>query len=266
MARKKPQPPEGAPEWMVTYGDMMTLLLCFFVMIVAMSEIKKDETKYIQAVASIQKVFGYRGGIGAVPTDLPPEVSPARREMAQMAKQLKQRMSKSADPGQQGRHTTVKSIRDGMKFTVGGTAMFEEGRAELLAKAHGELREIADRLRGYRLKIEVRGHTSSAELPANSPFKSNVNRRSDDHMGLSIARAKAVRDFLIGLGPERGRIDSQRIRVTGVGDCEPLVDRAYEPDHREKNDRVEIIVTEALVEDFEGPAADASSDGVNVGK
>ena len=35
--------PKGAPEWLVTYGDAMTLLLCFFVIIVSMSEVKKDE-------------------------------------------------------------------------------------------------------------------------------------------------------------------------------------------------------------------------------
>ena len=49
-------------------------------------------------------------------------------------------------------------------------------------------------------------------------------------MGLSMARAKAVRDFLVAHGPDRGPIDPQRIRVTGAGSCEPLVDRAYQPD------------------------------------
>ena len=49
MAReKKPEePPTGAPAWMVTYGDMMSLLLCFFIMLVAMSEIKEDKFKKI---------------------------------------------------------------------------------------------------------------------------------------------------------------------------------------------------------------------------
>ena len=47
----------GAPEWMVTYGDMMTLLLCFFVIIVSMSEIKKDE-KFLQVLESIRSAFG----------------------------------------------------------------------------------------------------------------------------------------------------------------------------------------------------------------
>ena len=56
MARKKKQAPAGAPQWMVTYGDMMTLLLCFFVIIVSMSEIKKDE-RFQEVIESIRSAF-----------------------------------------------------------------------------------------------------------------------------------------------------------------------------------------------------------------
>ena len=41
MAKKQKCPPAGAPDWMVTFSDMTTLLLCFFVLIIAFSEIKK---------------------------------------------------------------------------------------------------------------------------------------------------------------------------------------------------------------------------------
>ena len=43
MPKKKEEQEEGAPAWMVTYGDMVTLLLCFFVLLFSMSEIKKDK-------------------------------------------------------------------------------------------------------------------------------------------------------------------------------------------------------------------------------
>ena len=70
MARpKKQEGPKGAPEWMVTYGDAMTLLLCFFVIIVSMSEVKKDE-RFQEVVESLRRAFGgYVGAVGAVPIE-----------------------------------------------------------------------------------------------------------------------------------------------------------------------------------------------------
>ena len=48
MARsKKIEPPTGAPAWIVTYGDCMTLLLCFFVILVSMSEMKQEDRKSV---------------------------------------------------------------------------------------------------------------------------------------------------------------------------------------------------------------------------
>ncbi|NLF31949.1 MAG: MotB, partial [Planctomycetes bacterium] len=80
MARKQ-QAPQGAPEWVLTYGDMMSLLLCFFIMIVAMSELKQDE-RFRKVVESVQREFGYSRSIGMAPADMPPEMSPTQRRLA----------------------------------------------------------------------------------------------------------------------------------------------------------------------------------------
>ncbi len=48
----------GIPEWVVTFGDMMSLLLTFFIMLVSLSEIKEEET-YQALVNSVQEQFGY---------------------------------------------------------------------------------------------------------------------------------------------------------------------------------------------------------------
>ena len=63
MAVKKKPAAEsaGAPLWMVTYGDMVTLLLTFFVMLLAMSEVKKDD-RFIDFMQAIREAFGYVGG------------------------------------------------------------------------------------------------------------------------------------------------------------------------------------------------------------
>lgn len=57
MFREPPSPPQGAPEWMVTYADMVTLLLTFFVMLASFSEINR-EGSYQELVESVQGRFG----------------------------------------------------------------------------------------------------------------------------------------------------------------------------------------------------------------
>ena len=51
--------PAGVPEWVVTYGDMMSLLLTFFIMLVSLSEIEANE-KYRAVMDALQKYVGYR--------------------------------------------------------------------------------------------------------------------------------------------------------------------------------------------------------------
>jgi len=54
---------------MVTYGDAMTLLLCFFVIMVSMSELKHNQ-RFQQVMESLRRAFGgYQGSVGALPID-----------------------------------------------------------------------------------------------------------------------------------------------------------------------------------------------------
>lgn len=251
MPRKQPQAEEGAPAWMVTYGDMMTLLLCFFVIIVALSEIKEEE-KYRIIVKSLQETFGYRGGVGTNPSDVPPDVSPTMRQLATAADNYRLHKGESLDEGQAGRHNQVQSIRDGQEHRQGGVVNFDTGSAALSPAVQATLVQIADRTRGFNTKIDIRGHTARADLPAGSPWT--------DHLELSLARARAVRDFLA----EAGGIRPERMRVEGAGPYEPLVSPAYTPQQWRQNDRVEVIILESLVEEYEGQAAPDDSDQPSV--
>jgi len=72
MATKKPKTEEpGVPEWVVTFGDMMSLLLCFFILLQMFSELKQDH-EYQRVITAIKEAFGYAGGIGVMPIDDPP--------------------------------------------------------------------------------------------------------------------------------------------------------------------------------------------------
>ena len=60
MAKKEPPPPKGSPAWMATFGDLMNLLLCFFVLLYAMSNI--DAAKFEEIAASFSSAFGIFSG------------------------------------------------------------------------------------------------------------------------------------------------------------------------------------------------------------
>lgn len=235
---KKEEPPAGAPEWVVTYGDMMSLLLVFFIALVSMSEIKKD--RFQQAVESLQRAFGgFEGGIGQMPMELPTKNTLIDKLLEL---DIPINIDKRGDTdveGMEGKKFRVTNIRDGLQVVVGGLVAFDRFGAELKPEARELIAKTAGLLRGYNTRILVRGHATNEPLPADAPFA--------DARDLSYARAKAVIREL-----EAGGVRSDRLIPIAVGDAEPYVRQAYSEERRALNRRVEIVVTEDLVEEYAG--------------
>ena len=237
MAKRPKKEGGDIPEWIVTYGDMMTLLLCFFVLLAAFSELKKEH-EYQKVITAVKEAFGYSGGVGVLPINDPPLRSMIE-SLQELAKQKmnKKTVSQNTTAGIQGKESTVTRVHEGLKFTIGGSQMFEPGSAVLNDAAKPELERVARLLIGKRFKIEVRGHAASKTLPPGSPFR--------DLTDLSYYRAKAVHDFLV----ETGGLDPLVLRISAAGDTEPVEPRAYTPEPQAVNRRVEIMQTEAEVEE-----------------
>ena len=232
-------PPEGAPDWVVTYGDMMTLLLCFFVILVSLSEIKKED-QYRAVVEAVQKAFGMKGGGGAMPTQENPEMSLIQRlDEVNLQRKKEPEQSNADDPGIEGREREVTRVREGQKFAVGGRITFEPGQSELTPLAKRSLRKVAVEFRGNNTKIELTGHAASREISVHSQYK--------DLWTLSFARAKAVMEYLVS---EEVGIRPQRIRLVANADYEPIKKKVFGWAQLEPNRRVEIYVIESLVSDF----------------
>jgi len=235
--KKKQKQSAGAPEWMVTYGDMMSLLLTFFIMLVSMSKIREDD--FQKVMESLREAFGYVGGMGTVPTDTPPEISLVQSLESIVIPKEPKKPGDIEDFGIEGKLFRVTRVREGLKITVGGRISFERGSATLKPQAVSLIAQLAERIRGHTTKIEVRGHASKAPLPENGLYA--------DKIDLGYARAKAAAKTLIDHG-----INPQRIRITSCGANEPLVRPAYTDQQRAMNRRVEIVVTEALVSELGG--------------
>ncbi len=228
----------GVPEWVVTYGDMMSLLLCFFILLAAFSELKKEH-EYQQVVTAVQEAFGVTGGAGVLPVD----DIPARSMLKKLQELLSER-SASIKPAENtekniaGDHTRVTRIRDGLMFTLGSSDTFDPESAELKPDVREELRAIAELMKGRNNRIVVRGHTDPKILTADSPWS--------DLYDLSYARAHAVVRFLI----DEAGLEPTRIRAEACGDTEPILARATGPESQRVNRRVEVILLETLVEDI----------------
>lgn len=237
MAKKKFECPPGVPGWIVTYGDMMSLLLCFFILLAAMSELKQPK-EYEEILQAIREEFGFKGGIGVAPTADTPITSIMKIiEAVDLFKEKFNKISKADDAGIAGKQTTVKTIRDGLQFTVGALITFDLGSAQLRDAAEPDLKKIAGLLRGYNNKIDIRGHCSLRDLGAGSEFR--------DPRDLSYARAKAVADYLAGEG-----IRKVRMILHACAANEPLKTRVYDADGVPVNRRVEVRFLEAYVGDY----------------
>lgn len=236
---RQTETPKGAPEWLVTYADAMTLLLCFFVIIVSMSEVKKDE-RFQRVMESLRIAFGgYEGSVGSVPVDNDSTNTIILKLLEIEIPKLTDQKGDSDEEGIHGRKFRVTNVRDGIEVVVGGRITFDRFSGVLKPEAAELIAKTAERLRGYNTKILVRGHTTREPLPPDSVYA--------DARDLSYARAKAVAGEL-----EKNGIRAVRIIPVAVGDTEPLVRQAYTEERRALNRRVEILVTEDLIDDYAG--------------
>jgi chemotaxis protein MotB len=125
---------------------------------------------------------------------------------------------------------------------------FEEGAAELPAKAQQRLTDLLPALVGKRNKIELRAHSTRRPLPDGSPFR--------DHWQLCYERSEATMRFL----HEHG-IEPERIRLAQSAAFEPLTTR-LESAWQDENNCVEVFLLTEVVERNPGtshPAAGSAT-------
>lgn len=238
--QKKPKPQQnepGVPEWVVTFGDMMSLLLCFFILLAAFSELKKEH-EYQRVITAVKEAFGWQGGQGFVPSDDEPTRS-FMQILSEMALESRSKTERSqADvQGMVGQHSEVKRIREGLVFTIGGNSTFQSESAVLSETAKADLRAIANLIRGRNNKIAIRGHADSKTLSPDSEWK--------DLYELSYARARSVMQFLV----EQMGMREEVFYLDARGASEPVNPRAVEGSAQQINRRVEIILTETLLDE-----------------
>lgn len=237
-------PPPGVPEWVVTFGDMMSLLLTFFIMLVSLSEIKQEE-KYQALVESIRKQLGHASSREST---IPGPAKPRNSMVQQVANLARAKRQDLMQGGQKveaptGESRTVQIVRPGSRTVVGTNVFFPEFEHELRAVEKQKLADLVPKIVGKPQKIEVRGHTSRKPLPAGSAYA--------DHYDLAYQRARHVREFLVR---ELG-VEPFRIRMIAAGSDEVL-HAGIDPDKLLLNSRVEVYLLDELAEGLTGSEAE----------
>lgn len=219
--------PPGVPEWVVTYGDMMSLLLTFFIMLVSMSEIK-DEGKNRAALNALNQRFGPTDGLSGVMGRTFAENSALEHSVSQGSVSrtgLEKNDRDASGPG--GAEEAVEEVNSGEVVTIGGVVTFGQYQVDLSDQTRAELDRIIESVRKHPERIMVRGHAFAEPVRKKPQFRNQHD--------LSFARAHSVAKYLMDR-----KISSERILVSAAGDAEPRV-RTRDIATRRLNRRVDVF-------------------------
>ena len=260
--RPQEEPEEGAPAWMVTFGDMNMILLVFFILMYSLLSLEKPN--YITLKEAL-KAISMTGKVKRVSAAKDPTGETAER--AFKAVESSER-AVTAIRQIAGVHVRLQRIPEGTVLTLGGeTEPFEEGSWTLLENHKKVLDEVKKYLVRKKRYIEVRGHTSgnlrdSVILDTEGDGSVKVRKFNKDdlkrpdraeisnHWMLGWLRANEVRKYLLepfpdgepGIVETRVRIRSDAYTHPMERSDRPLYDIEGEP-LRAKNHRVEVILT-----------------------
>ena len=248
----------GVPAWVMTFADLMTLLMCFFVLLLAFSEM--DAAKFKQLSGSMKDAFGVQAeievrtipkGTSVVaqefspgrpdPTALPQvrqftvdsnkntldalerearEIDEARKHAKRLRLALKEELKKG--------DVSIKT--EGMKVIIHimENASFDSGLADLRPAFLPALQKIADLIDNNSGEVTISGHTDNVPI-SNERFRSNWD--------LSTSRAVSVAHQLLKVS----EITPDNIIVTGHADTRPRAPNDS-AENRAKNRRVDVAI------------------------
>ncbi|RMG56764.1 MAG: type VI secretion system protein TssL [Gammaproteobacteria bacterium] len=256
--------PSGAPAWVMTFADLMSLLMCFFVLLLSFSEM--DVQKFKQIAGSMKYAFGVQRTIEA--KDIPKgtsviaqEFSPGKptpttlqvvqqettddtrdnvemmeatsKKIQEMAETLREELKDEVDQGLLEVDTEANEVM----IRIREKGSFPSGSAVINKSFLPILRRIAEVLKKTDGEIVVAGHTDN--IPISTPtYPSN--------WVLSAARAANVVHYFSKIDPEL----SKRMQIRAYADTRPKAPNDT-PENRARNRRVEIIIREGSQQPIE---------------
>ncbi|MDH3535291.1 MAG: OmpA family protein [Gammaproteobacteria bacterium] len=231
---------EGGSAWVVTFADMMTLILVFFILLYTLADF--EDEAYRELIETVQVIdgdgnqvsvidFAARKGRNPEPLKAVDDLlgmNPGAVPIDSLKPALVSEMESMIDNTDLADSVRLAFNGDQINLQIDGRYLFDSGRAELKDRARFIFANLGQMFRDYAdYRIAIRGHTDDLSIET-SQFPSNWE--------LSAVRATTVLRFFIDQG-----IDPERMTATGYADYLPLVEN-NSTENRARNRRVEFVL------------------------
>lgn len=249
--RKRQEHPENIERWLVSYADMLTVLLIFFVVLYAMSQI--DTAKFERLRLSLAEQFsspflinlGQPGPAagedvldptfddlenpltknpeGDPVTDTSPSQTGEAMSGGQEIEALYSQLQSFIQKNQLQNQISLINKPEGISLSFQEVLLFDTGKAEMKPEGQAHLKSIVEMIKRVPNAVSIEGHTDKRPIHTKE-FPSNWE--------LSTARALTVLHFMVDQG-----VDPARLHVVGYGEYKPL-----SKDNLQRNRRVDLVI------------------------
>lgn len=234
--------PAGAPAWMATFADLMSLLMCFFVLLLSFSEM--DVQKYKQVAGSMKNAFGVQNQVKVM--DIPKgtsiiaqEFSPGRPQPTQI-KTVNQLTTETTKPSLRVGNPGAPDIDAIDLNKVQTKKLLEEKLQALVAETKAEANKLKDALKkeieGGKIDIEAKGRSITIRIREKGSFRSGSAVLHPDFMPVMATLRDALKSI------------SGKIAVEGHTDNIPITSVRYRSNWGLSSSRA-LSVTHALIKD-----------------
>lgn len=229
--------PEGAPAWVTTFADLVTLLMVFFILLFAMGSI--EENKWKQIKASLRDALGQetipeagvREGLDVIKEQTLDEVTVhavdevgamVAKEVEEIASEVEEFVFKNKLAGK----VEVSSDERGAIITLSDTVMFPPGKSRMTYSGDELIKQVFDILKQFSYQVKIEGHTDNVPMKT-AQFPSNWE--------LSASRAAVVARKLVKAG-----FDPKNLSIEAFAEYRPKVPNDSRQG-RASNRRIEIV-------------------------
>lgn len=231
----------GAPAWMVTYSDLVTLLLTFFVLLLSMASM--DPVRFTEASSSLKDAFGMHNipahvdfAIPVLPATPKSKFTPIQQEMTvKMYEKVKSQLDKLKMSNDVA---IIKKDSDTIILRINDNILFKPGQSKITPIAYPALRNISNIIRPLPMSLRIEGHTDNTKI-------SNLDI---DNWDLSMDRAVSVLRFYI----QSDMLPLDRMSAIGYGQDRPISTNTTE-EGRGQNRRVDFILRLSNAPDKKAP-------------
>ncbi len=273
MAKKPEEIKPGLPAWQGTFGDLMNLLLCFFVLLFSMASM--DAAKFEEVAASFSSAFSiFSGGEMAIGkgaligdgvsqlTELSSYITSmglaqsgddadeekdavgemdqkelmeaAEEEQLEASQKLAEKIQAELEEGDIEDVVSLNYTSQFVQLTIQGSILFDSGKVEIKSDAIPVIDKVGQILESYAGgTVDIEGHTDNVPMSSGGKYANNDE--------LSSGRALAVFNYLV----ETTTLDPANLIHTGRGEYDPIADNSTD-EGRSRNRRVEIKIYNPL--------------------